>query len=66
MPGPRSLAIIAARLQSSGCSVGPGLATVLGILYHFWAVCSGCPNANLHIPDLSTNNLSLDKPVTSH
>ena len=23
-------------------------------------------NANLHIPDLSTSNLSLDKPVTSH
>ena len=31
-----------------------------------WAVCLGCPNANLHIPDVSTNNLRLDKPVTSH
>ena len=30
------------------------------------AVCLGCPNANLHIPDVSTNNLSLDKPVTSY
>ena len=38
--------IIAAHVSSPVFAVGPGLASGLGIRYHFWAVCLGCPTCN--------------------